>query len=49
MSTTSPACLELSSSVLPGSPWTDIRLRKASNLAIDRDAVVGLMNGLQAR
>jgi len=33
-------------SVLPGSPWTDIRLRKALNLAIDRSAVVGLMNGL---
>ena len=33
-------------SVLPGSPWTDIRLRKALNLAIDRDGVVGLMNGL---
>ena len=33
-------------SVLPGSPWTDIRLRKALNLAIDRDEVVGLMNGL---
>lgn len=33
-------------SVLPGSPWTDIRLRKALNLAIDRDAVVSLMNGL---
>jgi peptide/nickel transport system substrate-binding protein len=33
-------------SVLPSSPWTDIRLRKALNLAIDRDAVVGLMNGL---
>jgi peptide/nickel transport system substrate-binding protein len=33
-------------SVLPGSPWTDIRLRKALNLAIDRDAVVKLMNGL---
>jgi phosphoribosyl-ATP pyrophosphohydrolase len=32
--------------VLPGSPWTDIRLRKALNLAIDRDAVVGLMSGL---
>jgi peptide/nickel transport system substrate-binding protein len=33
-------------SVLPGSPWTDVRLRKALNLAIDRDGVVGLMNGL---
>ncbi|MGJ4880967.1 MULTISPECIES: ABC transporter substrate-binding protein [unclassified Bradyrhizobium] len=33
-------------SVLPGSPWTDIRLRKALNLAINRDEVVGLMNGL---
>jgi peptide/nickel transport system substrate-binding protein len=33
-------------SVLPGSPWTDIRLRKALNLAIDRDGVVALMNGL---
>jgi peptide/nickel transport system substrate-binding protein len=33
-------------SVLPGSPWTDIRLRKALNLAIDRQGVVDLMNGL---
>jgi peptide/nickel transport system substrate-binding protein len=33
-------------SVLPGSPWTDVRLRKALNLAIDRDAIVALMNGL---
>jgi peptide/nickel transport system substrate-binding protein len=33
-------------STLPGSPWTDIRLRKALNLAIDRDAVVTLLNGL---
>jgi peptide/nickel transport system substrate-binding protein len=33
-------------SVLPGSPWTDIRLRKALNLAIDRDGIVQLMNGL---
>lgn len=33
-------------SLLPGSPWTDIRLRKAANLAIDRDAIVNLMNGL---
>jgi len=33
-------------SVLPGSPWTDIRLRKALNLAIDRQGVVYLMNGL---
>jgi peptide/nickel transport system substrate-binding protein len=33
-------------SMLPGSPWTDIRLRKALNLAVDRDAVVTLLNGL---
>lgn len=33
-------------STLPGSPWTDIRLRKALNLAVDREGVVALMNGL---
>lgn len=33
-------------SVLPGSPWTDVRLRKALNLAVDRDGIVALMNGL---
>jgi peptide/nickel transport system substrate-binding protein len=33
-------------STLPGSPWTDIRLRKALNLAIDRDSILTLLNGL---
>jgi peptide/nickel transport system substrate-binding protein len=33
-------------SVQPGSPWTDIRLRKALNLAIDRDGIVQMLNGL---
>ncbi|GGH11745.1 ABC transporter substrate-binding protein [Alsobacter metallidurans] len=33
-------------SVLPGSPWTDIRLRKAMNLAIDRAGLVELLGGL---
>src|SRR6201982_2112999 len=33
-------------SMLPGSPWTDIRLRKALNLAVDRDGMLELLNGL---
>ena len=33
-------------SLLEGSPWRDLRLRKAANLAINRDEVVALMNGL---
>ncbi len=33
-------------SMLPDSPWTDIRLRKAANLAVDRDGIIKLLNGL---
>lgn len=33
-------------SLLEGSPWRDLRLRQAMNLAINRDEVVQLMNGL---
>lgn len=33
-------------STQPGSPWTDIRVRKAANLAIDRAAIVKLLGGL---
>jgi len=31
---------------IPGSPWTDIRIRKAANLGIDREGLKGLLNGL---
>ncbi|WP_158747750.1 ABC transporter substrate-binding protein [Acidisphaera sp. L21] len=30
---------------LPGSPWNDIRVRKAVNLAIDRDGLTALLGG----
>jgi peptide/nickel transport system substrate-binding protein len=33
-------------SMLPGAPTADIRVRKALNLAIDRDAIVKVLNGL---
>jgi len=32
-------------SLLEGSPWRDLRLRRALNLGINRDEVVALMNG----
>jgi peptide/nickel transport system substrate-binding protein len=33
-------------SLLPDSPFRDIRVRKALNLAVDRDGLVQLLNGL---
>lgn len=33
-------------SMVEGSPWRDLRIRKAANLAIDRAAIVELMGGL---
>ncbi|WP_270934828.1 ABC transporter substrate-binding protein [Falsiroseomonas oryzae] len=33
-------------SMLEGSPWRDVRLRRAANLAINRNDVVALLNGL---
>ena len=41
-----PHVFQYHPSLLEGSPWTDIRVRKAANLAIDRDAIVKLLNGL---
>ncbi|MDB5519676.1 MAG: dppA 3 [Tardiphaga sp.] len=32
----------------PGSPFSDIRIRKAANLAIDRDAIVDFLSGTAA-
>jgi len=41
-----PHVFQYHPSLLPGSPWADIRVRKAANLAIDRDAIVSLLKGL---
>jgi len=41
-----PHVFQYHPSLLPGSPWVDIRVRKAANLAIDRDSIVKLLGGL---
>jgi peptide/nickel transport system substrate-binding protein len=41
-----PHVFQYHPSVYEGSPWADVRVRKAANLAIDRDAIVKLLNGL---
>jgi peptide/nickel transport system substrate-binding protein len=41
-----PHVFQYHPSLVEGSPWVDIRVRKAANLAIDRDAIVKLLNGL---
>jgi len=41
-----PHVFQYHPSVLPGSPWADIKVRKAANLAINRDSIVGLLKGL---
>ena len=33
-------------SMVEGSPWRDLRVRRAANLAVDRDSIVQLMGGL---
>lgn len=41
-----PGILKWSLSYLPDSPFADLRVRRAANLAIDRDGLVKLLNGL---
>jgi ABC-type transport system substrate-binding protein len=40
-----PAVLVWALSILPDSPFRDVRVRKAANLAVDREGLVKLLNG----
>jgi len=46
ISNVTPHVFQYHPSLAEGSPWADIKVRKAANLAIDRDSIVKLLHGL---